>query len=564
MGRILDCLRSVKESFSVFSVSRIVEIKDERLAAIQLLCVVAVALYIGVYQVLLANGYMKIYGAQPTFNLELTQLQRQLGQQNWFPAYRCNSAFSADCRKVIKPLSQLPYCCNSSCQYITADQCTCPWATPGLPEIYTCKFDDAMGPGNVRTPTSLAIETFSLLATETYNMSCLSADSCDRPWTPLNLTSRYIAGVEDYLLRIDHSMVVDTIGLVLVGSTMNGALLVEGSNPVQQALCANPRNDKKVAYVMHPVISQETTNTAPCWLTPDFLIPGLAGSIPPQNLTDMFYMSTLLGAAGYDLDSSGIRRHGVTLAVSVEYSNLYGLLKNTGRPQFGVREPFYIYRVSGSDTVGSRAQISTYFDAYNRAVEDSFGVRFSFTGMAGYGAFDFLTLTQVVVTGSTLTGIGAIVTQLVALHFLKRSRYYKFLVKDTKFDFEGFETLEKLTDEELDRELMKRNFPVFHVRETKILKLLEVKYREHIHEEELHHQRAVDGTPEGPESSMEAMSTLPEAVRSHLEVLEFVHRRGLDTSPSRTASRNALSRETTETQGSHRRRDTSEMPDASA
>lgn len=451
---------------------------------------------------------------------------------------QCNPEDRA-CQDVTMPLSSYRYCCNSSCTFINnAGQCSCPWTVPGLPGFYRCEFDDFESLDNERFPNRQVVGTFRRRQLQVYNQTCTSSDRCAKAWVSDNFNESYIAGPLDYIFLLSHQVLSADLGLAIAANAMNGALYVEGTNAIQQQLCAKPPNGRGVAYKFHPDVSQETTNTAPCFLPPDFTVDSARGSQPSTNNTDVFYVRTLVSAAGQDLDASGARRNGATMSIMVEYANVYGKTKGTGLPRFGAQPPFYVYRVQGSFATGYRNLKTVYFSPTQRLFEATYGICFSFSGVGVFGQFDFLTLTQVIVTGTTLTGIGAIITHWVAVLFLQRSKYYRMLLEDSNINVDSLDSLHGLSDEELNRELSKRHLPQAQNREAKILLIYKATMDAQLDDfGKYSHEMLSSRTASSPRLVVDE-AQLPRAVQRHLEVLDQVTARR-PTRPAPRASHGA-------------------------
>lgn len=520
MGKCANIAHDIKANLSTFTAPKIVEIHSWKLSVLHKTCVAAVAAYIVVYQILLSNQYMRMYPVQSVFSVELSQLRITQGQTNWFPAYWCSSSAN-NCRNKVKRFEELPYCCSGNCTYnipSAPTTCTCPWKVSGLPDIRKCIYEDFLGLGNSRFPDRMVVETYRNRRVQSLNVTCQNLSGCDKPWLNNALEAYYIAGVEDYVLKLDHTLIQSDLHVSYASSQMNGALWVEGTGAIQQQLCQNP--SAGVAYKEHPDVSTETTSSAPCFLLPDFTLAGQPGLLAAANITDVFYIKTLLAAAGYDLDSSGARSNGGALTISVVYANVFGLTPGSGSRQFGERAPFYVYRIEGSFNQGFRDFSVSYVDAQTRIYELSYGLSFSFNGQGEIGCFDFLTLTMVAVTGTALTGVAAVVTQLVAVSLLRHSKFYKQLLTDHGFSLEGAEELHALDDKELNSRLAKMCLAQTGKRESKILRILEAQH----HVEDVEAGKAKKAEQHDADAE-EALT--PQELRDYLNVLDQVHGRSV-------------------------------------
>lgn len=481
----------VADDLLVFEVPKMVKIPDRKLGCLQLLCFLTVACYTIGYQVLLSNQYMAFYPAQSVFKMEIQQIRRKDGVDPWYPSMGCEPG-DDDCATVGPSLDSLPYCCNSSCsfKYANPDQCDCPWPLPaGLNKSLTCVFDDFMANGNRNLPNRLFLMTHKLQFNQIYNDSCLTAKTCRKEWVTFATQEHYLAGAEDFILRLDHSVTQTNLGIEHSANDMNGALWVEGFNDVEKELCANPPNDAKVAYKYHPDISKETTKQPPCFIPPDFVYTGLEGNEPAGNNTDAFHLKTIIRAFGGDLDSTNARLNGVGIQVTVVYLNVYGKIEGTGPARFGEQHPYYFYRVTGSFDAGFRDLGILWVNETNRLYEESAGVSLTFVADGTLGRFDFLSLTQVLVTSATLTGVATILGTYVASKLLRRSRYYRYLMKEPIQDLEGCEELQKLSVDELDNELKMRGLPTIGSRTAKEVRLIEAKQHENEMEMEMETSR---------------------------------------------------------------------------
>lgn len=398
------------------------------------------------------------------------------------PLNQCLS-LNNDCLNVVKPLSSLLYCCNSSCTYNFSenpDQCTCPWTVPGLTAMYNCIYDDVYAVGNTRNPERLFLASFRKHTHQVYNTACANSTVCRKPWLKVKTQQLYVAGVEDYIVRMDHTLIQDYLNIERSANSMNGALWVDGTSPLHAALCANP--PRGYAYKIHPDISMETTSSAPCMIPPDYSFAGTGGMQPAGQNLDVYHVSTLLAAAGHDLDSSSARVNGVSLTINIVYGNIYGQSAPTGSwPQFGRKDPFYYYRVRGAFDSGYQELTVDYVNETYRMLESPFGISFNIQAAGQFGDFDFLTASQVVVTGLALTGMSSVIVTFVAMYVARRRHYYQILMKAPAFNIdldENDRLFRGMSNKKLREELFKRGLPITGDRRARRLRLHEAVHHE--------------------------------------------------------------------------------------
>merc|ERR1712176_1620471 len=137
--------------------------------------------------------------------------------------------------------------------------------------------------------SSILISTMVHSYEQTLNTTCLNGTTaCAKLWEWSGEAEKFIFGIENFTLLIDHSVQVDELGISKSSENMRGYLFVNGTNKRQQRLC-QMRPDA-FSILSNP---ESLTDKAPCYLVP---------SNPPGSELDFFSVGTLLNAAGVDLD----------------------------------------------------------------------------------------------------------------------------------------------------------------------------------------------------------------------------------------------------------------------
>ena len=110
-----------------------------------------------------------------------------------------------------------------------------------------------------------------------------------------NVTTKFIADVDHFTVRLDHTVEQTTMNYKAIAGNMDGWLEVNADTPAANQLC------KDDPTAVHPYSSGSAsgwngtgghTDHSPCWISPPRDV----------NLVDYFTIETLLIAAGIDLD----------------------------------------------------------------------------------------------------------------------------------------------------------------------------------------------------------------------------------------------------------------------
>lgn len=425
-------------------------IRDANLGLLNYLLMILIFVYIVIYQVFYNLGYIKFQTPAQTVRLSLQQPTVKM----------CNPLTDESCHDDYPNTGSLAYCCADGCtevEDIHGAGCNC----PGTPEVmsYRCEYLDGTRASTV-TGNSILVQTrFTEYVQNRSYENCDDKHCKDRWENNGQPKSRFVAGVENFTMAIDHTVLQQDLQIFKTNQQMKGWLFVDGTGHLQQELCAE-RPDAVDHY-----IRGKPTNKAPCYLEP---------RSTPGEKTDRFYLFTLLRAMNISLDDSSVisesqtrRAEGFTTMIKVEYFNtekLWGVLPNG--------QVSYIYKLLPvpNDHYQSTDVVWTSFPN-ERSQMVNYGILFSVVPDGQVGVLDFQHLLVTFATSIALLTFSSIAMKHLSTKLLEKKDYYRPYLIEHSVDFHDIKALEGLRDEELDTLLKKRDLPVKGVRKDKILRL---------------------------------------------------------------------------------------------
>eukprot|EP01112_Ceratiomyxa_fruticulosa_P001531 TRINITY_DN1171_c0_g2_i2.p1 TRINITY_DN1171_c0_g2~~TRINITY_DN1171_c0_g2_i2.p1 ORF type:complete len:381 (-),score=42.48 TRINITY_DN1171_c0_g2_i2:41-1183(-) len=333
---------------------KIVTIRDWRLGLAHYLFMLGIVVYTVVWIILLQQRYLKLENPVGSMRLNLMQAYDPL------------------------PLDQMPYCWNSTHQYLN-----------GFP-IYECIYWDEY------FVTYPSVEEYSLFATtrvtvsnQTLNCSLFQSGCYFDDASPE--ATYYVADIEDFTLLIDHTMSCPTLGIQRNAQSLSGYMLDYEGNKVLGLDGENVNNTIGV--------------------------PGQA---------DIVTLEILLKAAGIsDLDVASetnpaisARQDGIILLVYITYSNTFSYdLSN-------IRYTYQLFQVKNTKFKA----LESLFNPMNpseRMIFNRHGIRFIFLQVGELGAFDFQTMLLSFVSGIGLMTVSTMVVDVVFLRILPQRKTFK-------------------------------------------------------------------------------------------------------------------------------------------
>lgn len=441
-----------------FTAEKSVIIRDRKLGFLQYSIMVAIMVYVVIFQVIGATSYLAEYIPTNIVRLELLD-----------PTRNDCDIDNAGCKEDLVPITHLSYCAaqNSSCQCTKKGRCKCDYSD--LPVVRPCQWLDAI---ESSFPAEKSITVSTMIRSVIEERSCFlnSDDSstakvlqdtpeCDRIWNVKKVNSLFVANVERYSLLIDHSMQGAGSGAPSINSRdIEGRLWVGNRltppNDIQKALCKS-RPD---AVDKHG----KPTNSAPCFLQPILV-----------DKFDTITVETLLGAMGLSLDDTALdseesyREAGLNIDLQVYYNNRkdwVGLVNNT-----------YTYYVNL--VPHSFGQTDSFIRTGNtRVTRQNVGIRFNVRPTGHLAEFSMDSLLTELTTSLTMLAMAAVIVNLLAKYALNHSKYYSQLLIETSPDFSDVHEVEKLSEETLNKELSAKMLNPMWGTERKVIAMLDHGY----------------------------------------------------------------------------------------
>mmetsp|Transcript_104856 Transcript_104856/g.293919 ORF Transcript_104856/g.293919 Transcript_104856/m.293919 type:complete len:495 (-) Transcript_104856:72-1556(-) len=427
------CGVDVDDAFA-YQTTKFVRIRDRRLGLAYYTALFGVFAYIGVYTLAYQLAYLEF---QPTMGTTRLKLQQ--------PVVDSCDVDSNECVDNFPATTDLKYCCREvGCEAVPskgAGACNCSFRPEYL--NFHCGFYDGDVVG-IPQSSGIFAATRMRVQSEQLNTTCVgpSATQCSKLWRVASNATSFVAGIEHFTLLLDHAVQLPDASFSAQGRFLYGLLHIPGSGPLERALCAMP------GAVDHYDEGRPTV-TAPCYIEP---------SHPPNSNLDFFSLSTLLAAAGVDLDNESYagsghsaRYEGLTMLIDIHYYNAV--------PWRGVlREPAYYYEVTAMRQ-NPWGQHKVLWDPHstNRTVIAMHGVmiRANLGGTIGRFVFNNLLLqlaaSLALLAGAT-TGVNC-----VAQYMMRYRAYYHAALVDKTADFSEVATLEAQSTEELREECRRRS-----------------------------------------------------------------------------------------------------------
>ena len=389
-------------SLFTYNTPRYVVIRDWRLGLLHKCLLVAVALYVLLYQFLYKKAAFQT--ETPVCSVGY-QLKRPTPGDplDWWKA---SDADRVNMASDLPPATALPYC----------NETTLP-APSRAQKIKPCQFFDAdtIAPGTLRGDTSILISTRFSITSE--------APECRVPTAANNFTcdhlyeersqgvdeNVFVAGIEDYQLLVDHQAVSANLATQISAKSkdIQGAVLHSGV-------------DSKKSWT--PVTQESSSGGGGGG-------GGVAGGYTSVYGYDVFTIRQLLEAAGVDdLDAlkastlrgapASYRYEGVTIYLQVDYTNMYGY-------GFGTSPPTYSYKALLMSTYkpSHQALEPTYYK--NRTILNRHGITIVAQCVGEFGEFNFFTLFTMLASASAMIAVASLVVNYISLLICPMKKFFK-------------------------------------------------------------------------------------------------------------------------------------------
>jgi len=347
------------------------------------LLIILILLYVVVYQIFYSGEYVK---AEPPVGTVRFSFRAP-------SADACNPLHHW-CELRLRNLTDLPYCGQNS----NADALM----------VLNCTYMDSAEAVSISDSRAFLTTYFEELKQE---RACKAEDTtCKHLWLPAggqqpgaNHRQVFVADVERFTLMLDHAVTAPTSKVK--GSVREFQGFLETQSP---SLCATHPN--RTARPVEPGEPLVPTTGPPCYIKPNSTSPTGFGF-------DVFEMSTLLQAAGMDLDGPkehqeehSVRREGGILVVEIKYKN--------SKPWKGTtRKVHYSYEVTSMPGDAKRVLVDK-IPPDQRVVFDRHGVEIFVIQTGSLKAFDALKLLVTLTTALTMLAVANFIVDSVALYML--------------------------------------------------------------------------------------------------------------------------------------------------
>jgi len=387
-----------------------VSIQDSRLGLLRYLLLLAIVVYVGVFEMWAFGGWLT---ASPVVGVVRFSLQQPT-------VNGCDPAEDESCRNDFQSLDQLPYCTQSTNSSYQGS-------------VYSCEIYEAINAQMV-TEKSMVVLTRASTAQQTLVCGPLNM-TCPRTYETAGGDNHkfYIAQSEAFTVLLDHAVTASKICREHSGrsyacsaesSQYNGRLY--SNNP---ELC-HEQSQRYNASFAHYRGTQQTPH-APCYIQPNRTV----------LQQDFFSLDVLLRAAGVTLDDcvnetatadchQTYRDSGATLLLNIFWSDFVSYN--------GKVEPHYYY---SPHLVGKSFKLSVpYYELYRqrRTVLNAHGIRIAVLLGGEFHQFEIVAFLVTLTTALGLLAVATTVVDSLMLYILpERGRYQEVKFESTEEMFEG-------------------------------------------------------------------------------------------------------------------------------
>lgn len=241
--------------------------------------------------------------------------------------------------------------------------------------------------------------------------------------------SSFIADIERFTVSINHNVEQSVLGYTASAQSMKGWLQVDATTDSAHELCQNDDSAVEVYQSWSPFGFNGTnakTNSAPCMILPK----------QDRNFQDYFPVSTLLAAAGIDLDSvsqgtsHSVRFRGVKAVLFIEYMNTVPFSGKTSGSEDNNGGITYIYKLQQLNSLTSMQDVSWLNYPLERLLLQRSGILLTAVQTGQVGKFDFATLMLTLTTSLTLLTVSGIIVKVVATKLIGEKQYYESIMVD--------------------------------------------------------------------------------------------------------------------------------------
>jgi ATP P2X receptor len=402
--------------FCVYPTVKYVAIQDTRLVVLRYILLLAIAIYVGGFELFAFGGWLE---PSPVVGVVRFSLQ-QPTVDNCDPVLpNCDNAF--------EPLDQLPYCQQSNIEYHG--------------QVYPCEIYEAV---NAQLTSEKSLTVITRASTIPQQLICnnqtIHSHACPKTYKNLQPERKfYTAQAEAFTVLIDHAVTASKICTRHGGGVSSNNYACSAESPVYpgRLYSTNPHLCQQES-IQHNAFSSvrgtQPTTTAPCYINPN------------RTTTahqDFFSLQVLLHAAGISLDDCNqlsnntndgtcqtYRDSGATLLLNIYWNDFV--------PYHGLVEPHYYYApqiVARSAYKQTTAYYSQYRDS--RTLLNAHGIRIAVLLGGEFNQFNIVTFLVTVTTAFGLLALATTIVDSLMLYILPEKERYRQVVFENTEQFES-------------------------------------------------------------------------------------------------------------------------------
>jgi ATP P2X receptor len=441
--------------FSSYETVKYVSIRDSRLGALRLVLLLAIAVYVGVFELWAFGGWLASAPVRGAVRFSL----RQPTVDNCDPLSDGDDDGDNNhgCHNAFLPLTDLPYCAqhNSGTAKTGADGAAGDDSSHSNSEdnktayngnVHPCQIYEAIN-AQIVTETSLVVLTRASTVHQTLVCDGSTTSTCPRTYrsdentTATQTAKFYIAQAEAFTVLIDHAVTASSI-CTATGSASYGCS-AESTRYAGRLYTTNVQLCREHDSYAHPRGSQRpwpsknnTNNSHGGAVSHCYIAPNRTES----TNQDFFSLDVLLRAANVTLDdcsSSGsdtathsendgsdsrpcastYREAGATLVLNIDWGDF--------ERYSGLVEPHYTYRAHVVGNTGYKQEIP-FYERYRqrRTLLNAHGIRIAVLLDGNFHQFQSLAFVMTLTTAVGLLAVATTVLDALMLYILPEKERY--------------------------------------------------------------------------------------------------------------------------------------------
>ena len=427
-----------------YATVKYVEIHDTRLVCLRYILLLAIALYVVVFEMIAMGGWLE---PSPVVGVVRFSLQQ--------PTVDNCDPLVPTCKNAFAPLNTLPYCE----QYYSYNRSSTPPPTNYNGKIMPCEIYEA---SNAQVLQEKSLTVITRASTVQQKFVCPSNETMTCPRTYDNLSDEYkfyTAQSESFTVLVDHAVTASKICSRHQHSAKKGKHDDSGKSSITSSYACSAEsssypgrlysiNDHLCQHehlVNHNAFSNYRGSTetahAPCYISPN-------RTKPPSN-QDFFSLDVLLQAAGVTLDDCNndmsttntssadgqcqtYRDSGATLLLNIYWNDFV--------PYQGLVEPHYFYKPQLVARSAFKQTIPFYDNHYRerRTLLNAHGIRVAVLLGGEFNQFNIVTFMVTLTTALGLLAVATTIVDSLMLYVLpEKDRYQQVKYEQTAEVFQA-------------------------------------------------------------------------------------------------------------------------------